>query len=161
MRKSDILCCPKRCKYWVRLCCPSISNLICSRFLPASIIDDKGCVKTASNLQFPSSAPNHSFHFAAGDLVSGQFIKRSGPAQVMGSAAATNIIASILAAEDGRTIEPSTLATFQGAGGGKVMATMSLAIGTQAVALRPNGMLIWGKEVKQRAFGTGLGIDGR
>jgi apoptosis-inducing factor 2 len=107
------------------------------------------------SLQFPAGTPNYAAHYAAGDIVSTPLIKRSGPAQVMGSIAATNIVASLLAAEDGLQLSADKLRKLPKG----MPPTMSLAIGTQAVTIRQG--LNWGKDVKQRAFGDGLGIDGK
>lgn len=70
----------------------------------------------------------------------------------MGKLAASNIITSLAALEVGVT-GPVKLAEFPI---GKP--TMSLAVGTQAVTMRAG--LRWGREILQRAFGAGLGIDG-
>lgn len=77
-------------------------------------------------------------------------IKRSGPAQNMGKLAAANIVVSLLAAEEGANPELGHLPVSK--------PTMTLAIGEQAIGMRAG--MRWGREVKQRAFGRGLGIDG-
>jgi len=74
---------------------------------------------------------------------------------MMGEVAATNIIASLLASEDARSVDSSALRTFPV---NSSKATMSLAIGSQAIGMRMG--IRYGKEVKQRAFGRALGIDG-
>jgi len=73
----------------------------------------------------------------------------------MGKYAATNIILSLLAAEDGKATAPAEdLAKCE-----PFKPTMSLAVGEQAIGMR-GGTMRWGKEVKERAFGYGLGITG-
>jgi hypothetical protein len=106
------------------------------------------------SLQFPQGLPNANSHFASGDIVWGTFIKRSGPAQMMGQTAAANIIASILASEDGKSVSDLSLAKFPLVS----KPAMSLAVGEQAMAMRTG--IIFGREVKQRAFGRALGLDG-
>jgi hypothetical protein len=70
----------------------------------------------------------------------------------MGRYAATNIVKLLLATEDGDvTVKLATCPAFP--------ASMSLAIGEYAIGLRSDGMR-WGKDVMQRAFGRGLGIEG-
>jgi hypothetical protein len=71
----------------------------------------------------------------------------------MGQYAATNIINTLIAVEDGKDPCKAGLVPcppFEPA--------MSLAIGEQAIGMRFG--LMYGKEVKERAFGRGLGIDG-
>jgi hypothetical protein len=70
-----------------------------------------------------------------------------------GKYAATNIITSLSALEDGKSIEDSELASCPPS-----KPTMTLAIGEQAIGMRMG--LRYGREVKKNAFGTGLGIDG-
>jgi hypothetical protein len=70
----------------------------------------------------------------------------------MGRYAATNIVKLLLATEDGETT--AILAKCP-----VFPASMSLAIGEYAMGLRSDGMK-WGKDVMQRAFGRGLGIEG-
>jgi NADH dehydrogenase FAD-containing subunit len=127
-------------------------------FLPANILDNKGCILTRPTLQFPPQFPNSESHFAIGDIVSGPGIKRSGPAQQSGKIAATNIMKLLLADEDysvhGEIVVPTDLATVQH---GPV--TMSLAVGTQAMTIRGGGVR-WGKEIRDRAFGPDLGAKG-
>jgi apoptosis-inducing factor 2 len=105
-----------------------------------------------NSLQFPTSISNAEAHFAAGDAVACSGIKRSGGAQNMGRIAASNIVKLLLAAEDDVSdIELEKCPVFP--------ASMSLAIGEQAMGLR-GGRMLFGKEVMQRAFGRGLGIEG-
>jgi hypothetical protein len=73
---------------------------------------------------------------------------------MMGQTAAANIIASVLAWEDGKPVSELSLATFPLVSG----PAMSLAVGEQAMAMRSG--IIFGRDVKQRAFGRALGIDG-
>lgn len=71
----------------------------------------------------------------------------------MGQFAATNIVNTLIAVEDGKDpckAEFVPCPPFE--------PTMSLAIGEQAIGMRFG--LRYGKEVKERAFGRGLGIDG-
>jgi apoptosis-inducing factor 2 len=105
-----------------------------------------------NSLQFPTSLPNADYHFAAGDIVHGPGIKRSGPAQNMGKIAATNIVQLLLGAEDNEPVTEFAKVT-------NGPPAMSLAIGEQAMTLRGGGVR-WGKEIKERAFGRGLGIEG-
>jgi hypothetical protein len=107
------------------------------------------------SLQFPEGLPNAGAHFASGDIVCGTFIKRSGPAQMMGQTAAVNIVASLLALEDGKSASDLPLVKFSL----NSKPAMSLAVGEQAMALRTG--IIFGREVKQRAFGRALGLDGK
>lgn len=104
------------------------------------------------SLQFPESLPNADSHFAVGDAVSWSGIKRSGNAHIMGQFAATNIVQMLIAVEDGGNSEEAKLAACP-----PFKSMMSLAIGEQAIGMRFG--LMYGKEVKERAFGRGLGID--
>lgn len=91
----------------------------------------------------------------AGDVASRDGIKRSGPAQQMGKVAAINIVLSLLANEDGKVDNiGQELAKYPAS-----KPTMSLAIADQAIGMRQG--IRYGKEVKQRAFGRGLGIEGK
>jgi hypothetical protein len=112
----------------------------------------RGFPNFCHSLQFPDSIPNADAHYAIGDVASWTGIKRSGPAQNMGRYAATNIVKSLLALEDGEST--ANLAKL-----GQSPFTMSLAIGEYAMSLR-GGNVIFGKDVMQRAFGRGLGIEG-
>jgi len=105
-----------------------------------------------TSLQFPTSFPHADSHFAAGDIVVGPGIKRSGPAQNMGKIAATNIYKILLAAEDDETIS-----NFAKVSAGPP--SMSLAVGEQAMSNRAGGVR-WGKELRDRAFGPDLGCEG-
>ncbi|KAF2420210.1 FAD/NAD(P)-binding domain-containing protein [Tothia fuscella] len=123
-----------------------------TEFLAQGGRDEIGCIQVRDTLQFPALAPNADFHFAAGDAVSWSGVKRSGGAQNMGRICAANIVTLLRAAEDGNSNpELEICPPFQ--------PTMSLAIGEQAMGLR-GGEIRFGKEVMERAFGRGLGIEG-
>jgi len=72
----------------------------------------------------------------------------------MGQFAATNLINTMIAVEDGKKATDAELVPCP-----KFEPTMSLAIGEQAIGMRSG--IRYGKDVKQRAFGRGLGIDGK
>jgi hypothetical protein len=76
----------------------------------------------------------------------------------MGQIAAANIVSSLLALEDdGRSpaSKPPALAKFSLVS----KPTMTLAVGEQAMTMRSG--IIFGRDVKQRAFGRALGLDGK
>lgn len=122
-------------------------------FLPKTALDEQGYVKVRDTFQLPSSVPNADVHYAVGDIAKWTGIKRSGPAMSQGKYAATNIVQTLIALEDGKSVEDAELASCPPS-----QPTMTLAIGEQAMGMRMG--LRYGKEVKMRAFGTGLGIDG-
>lgn len=126
-----------------------------TNFVPKALTEEKrGCVKVRDTFQFVSNFPNADVHYAVGDAAHWpSTIKRCGPAQSQGKHAATNIIASLIALEDGNDISEAELESCPPS-----KATMTLAIGEQAIGMRKG--LSYGKGVKMGAFGTGLGIDG-
>lgn len=126
-----------------------------TEFLPASLKEDKwGCIKVRDTFQFAQNLPNADFHYAVGDVAHWpSIIKRCGPAQSQGKHAAANIIASLVALEDGKSIFDAELQPCLHG-----QPSMTLAVGEQAIGMR-NG-LRYGREIKMRAFGSGLGIDG-
>ncbi|GIK04994.1 hypothetical protein Aspvir_009093 [Aspergillus viridinutans] len=68
-----------------------------SSYLPSQALDDEGHVKIQPLLQFPSTIPNASQHFAVGDLAAWSGIKRCGAAMHMGHYAGYNIHQLMLA----------------------------------------------------------------
>jgi NADH dehydrogenase FAD-containing subunit len=124
-----------------------------TKFVPASALNEQGYVEVRDTFQFPSSLANADVHYAVGDVARWTGIKRSGPAMSQGKYAATNIIFSLIALEDGKTLSDAELASCPPS-----KPTMTLAVGDQAIGMRMG--LRYGREVKLRAFGTGLGIDG-
>ncbi|KIW00386.1 uncharacterized protein PV09_08095 [Verruconis gallopava] len=122
-------------------------------FVPEQALDEQGYVKVRDTFQFAATVPNADAHYAVGDVARWTGIKRSGPAMAQGKLAATNIVTSLIALEDGKAIEDAELVSAPPS-----RPTMTLAIGEQAIGMRAG--LRYGREVKDRAFGTGLGIDG-
>ncbi|GFF32000.1 apoptosis-inducing factor 2 [Aspergillus lentulus] len=61
-----------------------------SSYLPPQALDEEGYVRIRPSLQFPSTIPNASHHFAIGDLVAWSGIKRCGAAMHMGHYAGYN-----------------------------------------------------------------------
>lgn len=123
--------------------------------LSSSLFDSQGCVKIQPSLQFPSPFPNSAYHYAVGDATSWPQIKRSGPAQNQGKYAATNILNTLIALEDGKQAQDAEKAELPL----HTTATMTLAIGNEAVTLK-GGALRFGPQVKKGAFGDSLGFEG-
>ncbi|PKX93602.1 putative pyridine nucleotide-disulfide oxidoreductase AMID-like [Aspergillus novofumigatus IBT 16806] len=68
-----------------------------SSYLPPQILDEEGHVRIQPSLQFPSTVPNASHHFAIGDLAAWSGVKRCGAAMHMGHYAGYNIHQLMLA----------------------------------------------------------------
>ena len=67
--------------------------------LPAEFLDKNGELRTTRSLAFPAETPNVERHFAAGDVVAFDGIKRAGGAMVMGQIAANNLWVELLKEE--------------------------------------------------------------
>jgi len=121
-------------------------------FLPAAALDPAtGLVRVSASLNFPPEVPNHAAHFAVGDAAKWSGIKRVGSALIMGSFAATNILLSIVAAENGD--EEPQLALFP-----DVVPMLVLALGKKAVSYHPDHAMSWGEEPLRQSFEDDLGL---
>lgn len=121
-------------------------------FLPPLALEPStGLVRISATFNFPAEVPNHASHFAVGDITKWSGIKRVGSALLMGSFAATNVILSIVAAENEQ--EPE-LAQFP-----EVVPMLVLALGKKAVGYHPAYPMSWGEEPLQQSFGDNLGLS--
>lgn len=121
-------------------------------FLPTSALDkDTGLVRISASLNFPHEVPNHMAHFAIGDIVQWSGIKRCGTALLMGCFAATNLLLSIVAAENGEEVK---LAEFP-----EMAPMLVLALGEKAVMYHPTYGLTHGVEPLVQSFGDDLGLS--
>jgi len=105
-----------------------------------------------SRLQLDSMLPNSCCHFAVGDIVNWSGIKRVGSAFIMGQLAATNIVQKMLQ-KAGSLDEP--LATCP-----EIEPMMALTVGETAIVYQKAIGVMWGRELREKIVGRGLGIDG-
>lgn len=120
-------------------------------FLPAAALHgDSRLVRVSASLNLPPEVPNHTAHFAVGDVVHWSGIKRCGSALLMGCFAATNILLGIAAAERG---EEATPAQYP-----EIVPMLVLALGEKAVSYHPAAGLSHGVEPLKQSFGDDLGL---
>ncbi|KAF8536500.1 pyridine nucleotide-disulfide oxidoreductase-like protein [Trichophaea hybrida] len=120
-------------------------------YLPTLALDKHtGLVRVSTSLTFPATVPNHNAHFAIGDIAQWSGIKRCGTALLMGCFAATNLLLSIVASENGEEVK---LAEFP-----EMVAMLVLALGDKAVMFHPEKGLTHGVEPLVQSFGEDLGL---
>jgi NADH dehydrogenase FAD-containing subunit len=126
-----------------------------TNYLPASTLDSNRLVQINARMNFLSSTPNSSHHFAVGDLVSRSGIKRCGAAMAMGHNAAFNIHQQLLeAASDGK--HKAEFIELP-----EVPAMIALAVGRKAVSYSPGNGVQEGVEVMRSFFGEDLGLKSK
>lgn len=118
-------------------------------FLPKESLNEQGYVNIDATLNFKPSTPNHTSHFAVGDIANWPGIKRCGAAMAMGHIAATNVYQQLLKAKFGT--EPK-FAEFP-----EVPPMIALAVGKQAVLYGEKEGTTWGEDKMQTMFGSDLG----
>lgn len=126
-----------------------------THILPDSCLNSDKEILVDNTLMFKDNIPNHTSHFAVGDVIQWTGIKRAGSATVMGQAAALNVYSSILNSE----LPDSTPEAERH---GQISlpswdAVIGIAVGTQCLTYDPKNGIKYGKEVLQAYFGEDLG----
>lgn len=120
-----------------------------TNFLPKESLNEEGYVNISATLNFKSCTPNHTSHFAIGDIANWSGIKRCGAAMAMGHIAATNISQQLLQRKFGT--EPKFVEFPE------VPPMIALAVGKQAVLYGEKEGTTWGEDKMQMMFGDDLG----
>ncbi|CAG7920245.1 unnamed protein product [Penicillium olsonii] len=120
-----------------------------STYLSKEALNDEGYIKVHPSLQFSGPIPNPQNHWAVGDLVEWEGIKRCGGAMHMGHYAAMNIHEHMLEECTGQKPSYQTLSPFP--------AVMGLAIGKKAVSYTPDEGTREGEDLQKSLFGKDMG----
>ncbi|CAG8358813.1 unnamed protein product [Penicillium salamii] len=120
-----------------------------STYLSKEALNEEGYIKVHPSLQFSGPIPNPHNHWAVGDLVEWEGIKRCGGAMHMGHYAAMNIHEHMLEECTGQKPNYQTLSPFP--------AVMGLAIGHKAVSYTPAEGTREGEDLQKSLFGKDMG----
>jgi NADH dehydrogenase FAD-containing subunit len=127
-----------------------------THILPQTCLNADKEIIVSPTLRFkPSTIPNHTSHFAVGDVIAWSGIKRAGSATVMGQAAAQNIYASILNSELPASAPQADRWTETELPSWD--AVIGIAVGKQCLTYDPKNGIKYGRDVMQAYFGDDLG----
>lgn len=126
-------------------------------FLPATSVDKEGYINVSPNLNLLPGIPNHTHHYAAGDIVRWSGIKRAGAAMHMGQLVAQNIHQRMMEQlgllEDGQEMKFSELAP--------IPPMMGLAVGREGVCYGEAEGTKSGEDILKLFFGDDLGFTSK
>lgn len=123
--------------------------------LPSECLNEDKEIMVHQSLVFKDTIPNAASHLGVGDVIAWTGIKRAGSATVMGQAAAQNIYASILNAENAS--EPESTTKYPETELPAWAAVIGLAVGKQCLTYDPANGIKYGVDVMQSYFGDDLG----
>lgn len=128
-----------------------------SSFLPGSALDKEGYVKVSSNMNLLPEIPNHTHHYAAGDIVRWSGIKRAGAAMHMGQMAARNIHQRMLndlgLLRAGKEMKFTELTP--------VPPMMGLSVGHLGACYSPDEGTKSGEDIRKLFFGDDMGFSSK